>query len=104
VIGSAGQPEGQPDQKKPTALRGEVGVWNRESGDRIKGCDGACVHAVSSLARAASWSITNFTAFTSSGTLFQTPQWRLPGRSSGGSFTSNPNFGGDDSFRVSSSR
>jgi len=27
-------------------------VWNRESGDRIKGCDGACVHAESSLARA----------------------------------------------------
>jgi len=52
VIGSPGRPEEQPDLKKPTALRGAVGVWNRESGDRIKGCDGACVHAESSLARA----------------------------------------------------
>jgi len=40
VISSAGQPDGQPDLKKPTALRGAVGVWDRESGDRIKGCDG----------------------------------------------------------------
>ena len=52
MVGSAGQPEEQPDLKKPTALRGAVGVWNRESGDRIKGCDGACLHAVSSLAGA----------------------------------------------------
>jgi len=29
VIGSEGQPEEQPDLKKPTALRGAVGVWNR---------------------------------------------------------------------------
>jgi len=40
----------QPDPKKPTALRGAVGVWNRESGDRIKGCDGARILAASSLA------------------------------------------------------
>jgi hypothetical protein len=46
VISEAGKPEEQPDLKKPTALRGAVGVWDRESGDRIKGCDGACVHAV----------------------------------------------------------
>jgi len=52
VIRSAGQPEEQPDLKKPTSLRGAVGVWNRESGDRIKGCDGACLHAVGSLAGA----------------------------------------------------
>jgi len=39
VISSTGQPEEQPDLKKPTALRGVVGVWDRESGDRIKGCD-----------------------------------------------------------------
>jgi hypothetical protein len=31
VISSAGQPEEQPDLKKPTALRGVVGVWDRES-------------------------------------------------------------------------
>jgi hypothetical protein len=37
VISQAGQPEGQPDLKKPTALRGEVGVWDCESSDRIKG-------------------------------------------------------------------
>jgi hypothetical protein len=42
VISSAGQPEEQPDLKKPTVLRGTVGVWDRESGDRIEGCDGAC--------------------------------------------------------------
>ncbi len=35
----------------------------RESGDRIKGCDGACVHAVGSLAGADGWSITNVAAF-----------------------------------------
>jgi hypothetical protein len=35
-----------------TALRGVVGVWDRESGDRIEGCDGACVHAEGSLAGA----------------------------------------------------
>jgi hypothetical protein len=64
VISSAGQPEEQPDLKKPTALRGEVGVWDRESGDRIKGCDGACIHAEGSLAGVGGWSITNVTAFT----------------------------------------
>ena len=63
MISSAGQPEEQPDLKKPTALRGVVGVWDRESGDRIKGCDGACVHAEGSLAGAGGWSITNVTAF-----------------------------------------
>jgi hypothetical protein len=31
---SAGQPEERPDRKKRTALRGVVGVWNRESSDR----------------------------------------------------------------------
>ena len=45
MISSAGRPEEQPDLKKPTALRGAVGVWDRESGDRIKGRDGACLHA-----------------------------------------------------------
>jgi len=34
VISQAGQPEGQPDLKKPTALRGAVGVWNCENSDR----------------------------------------------------------------------
>jgi len=29
VISQAGQPEGQPNLKKPTALRGAVGVWDR---------------------------------------------------------------------------
>ena len=52
MISSAGQPEEQPDLKKPTALRGAVGVWDRESGDCIKGCDGACLHAINSLAGA----------------------------------------------------
>jgi hypothetical protein len=52
VISSLGQPDEQPDLKKPTALREAVGVWDRESGDRIKGCDGTCIHAVGSLAGA----------------------------------------------------
>ena len=43
MICSQGQPEEQPDPKKPTALREAVGVWNCESGDRIKGCDGTCI-------------------------------------------------------------
>ena len=64
MISSEGQPDEQPDLKKPTALRGVVGVWDRESGDRIKGCDGACVHAEGSLAGAGGWSVTNVTAFT----------------------------------------
>jgi hypothetical protein len=33
VIGPAGQLAGQPNPKKPTALRGVVGVWNCESSD-----------------------------------------------------------------------
>ena len=51
VIGLAGQPVEQPDLKKPTTLRGVVGVWDCESGDRIRGRDGACFHAVGFLAR-----------------------------------------------------
>ena len=38
--------------KKPTNSARSSWVWNRENGDRIKGCDGACVHAVGSLAGA----------------------------------------------------
>jgi len=37
VISLAGQPERQPNLKKPTALRGAVGVWDCENSDRIKG-------------------------------------------------------------------
>jgi hypothetical protein len=37
VISQAGQPAGQPNLKKPTALRGAVGVWDCENSDRIKG-------------------------------------------------------------------
>jgi len=37
VISLAGQPGKQPDLKKPTALRGVVGVWDCESSGRIKG-------------------------------------------------------------------
>jgi len=50
VISLTGQPARQPNPKKPAALRGAAGVWNRESGDRIKGCDGARIHATGSLA------------------------------------------------------
>jgi hypothetical protein len=46
VISLAGQPGGRPNPKKPTALRGAVGVWNCESSDHIKGRDGACLHVV----------------------------------------------------------
>jgi len=34
VISLAGQPERQPNLKKPTALRGAVGVWDCENSDR----------------------------------------------------------------------
>ena len=36
VISLAGQPAGPPNLKKPTALRGVVGVWNCESSDYIR--------------------------------------------------------------------
>jgi len=46
VINPAGRPAGLPNPKKPTVLREAAGVWNRESGDRIRGCNGACIHVV----------------------------------------------------------
>jgi hypothetical protein len=33
-------------------------AWGRESGDYIKNCDGACIHAIGSLAGAYGWVIT----------------------------------------------
>ena len=54
VIRPVGQPTGTPNLKKPTALRGVVGVWNCESGDRIRGRDGACFHVVGFFAEASS--------------------------------------------------
>ena len=36
-----------PTLKKRTGSARAVGVWNRQSGDRIKGCEGACIHASS---------------------------------------------------------
>src|SRR5882724_9396254 len=51
VIRLVGQPTGQPNLKKPTTLRGVVGVWNCESSGYIRGRDGACLHAVGFLAR-----------------------------------------------------
>src|SRR5258705_11751234 len=51
VISSVGQLAGRPNLKKPTALRGVVGVWNCESSDYIRGRDGACFHAVGFLVR-----------------------------------------------------
>jgi len=52
VISEPGQPGEPSNLKKPTALRGVAGVWDRESGDYIKGRGGACYHAVGSLAGA----------------------------------------------------
>jgi hypothetical protein len=52
VIGPAGQLAGPPNPKKPTTLRGVVGVWNCESSDYIRGRDGACFHAVGFFAGA----------------------------------------------------
>ncbi len=52
VISPARQLVEQPDPKKPMALRGAIGVWNCESSDRIRGCDGARLHVVRSLAGA----------------------------------------------------
>ena|SRR5437868_11083802 len=51
VISLVWQRTGPPNLKKPTTLRGVVGVWNRESGDYIRGRVGACFHAVRFLAR-----------------------------------------------------
>jgi len=55
--------KGNQTRKNRLFLRGAVGVWNCESGDRIKGCDGTCLHAIGSLAGAGGWSITNVAAF-----------------------------------------
>jgi len=52
VISLVGRPAGQPNPKKPTTLRGVVGVWNCESSDYIRGRDGACLHAVGFFAEA----------------------------------------------------
>ena len=41
VIRLARQLSEPPNPKKPAASRGAAGVWNRKSGDRIRGCDGA---------------------------------------------------------------
>ena len=50
-------------RKNRLTLRGAVGVWNCESSDYIKGCDGTCIHAIGSLAGAGGWSLTNVAAF-----------------------------------------
>src|SRR5439155_20138950 len=63
VISSAGQLVGQPNPKKPTALRGVVGVWDCESSDYIRGRDGACLHAVGFLVGASGYSISFYPAF-----------------------------------------
>ena len=60
---SVGQLVEPPNPKKPTALRGAAGVWDRESGDHIKGCYGAWIYAIRSLAGAGGWNITNVAAF-----------------------------------------
>ena len=39
-----------------------AGARNRESGDHIRGCGGACVHVVDFLAEAGGWSITKVAA------------------------------------------
>jgi len=54
---------GNQTRKNRLTLRGGAGVWHRESGDRIKGCDGTWIHAVGSLAGADGWNITNVAAF-----------------------------------------
>jgi SAM-dependent methyltransferase len=45
-------PKSNQTRKNRLLLRGRVGVWNCESSDCIRGCDGARIHAASSLARA----------------------------------------------------
>ena len=64
MICLSGRPEGgNQTRKNRLTLRGGAGVWDRESGDRIKGCDGTWIHAVGSLAGADGWNITNVAAF-----------------------------------------
>src|SRR5215471_11476986 len=60
------------------SARGTVGVWNCESGDYIKGCDGTCIHAVSSLAGADGWNITNVAAFFFVSAYWFAPRFSLP--------------------------
>ena len=62
VIRSARRLVEPPNPKKPTDLRGAAGVWNRKSGDRIRGCDGTRIHATNSLARVGGQSVTNVAA------------------------------------------
>jgi hypothetical protein len=50
VIRKARRLAERPDPKKPTVLRGSVGVRHCESSDCTRGCDGTCVHVVNSLA------------------------------------------------------
>jgi len=45
VISRAGRPARRPDLKKPTALRGVVGVWNCESSGRGAGLSAAEIDA-----------------------------------------------------------
>ena len=49
-LGGATRRAARPEKTDGSARA--VGVWDRKSGDRIKGCDGTCIHAVGSLARA----------------------------------------------------
>jgi hypothetical protein len=51
VICLAGRPERQPDLKKPADSARRSRGLGRESGDRIKGCDGTWIHALGSLAK-----------------------------------------------------
>jgi hypothetical protein len=61
---SQGDLKSNQTRKNRLILRGTVGVWNCESSDYIKGCDGACILAVGFLAGADGWSVTNVAAFT----------------------------------------
>lgn len=62
MICSTGRPEEQPDPKKPADSARRSRGLDRESGDRIKGCDGTWIHALGSLAGAHGWNITNVAA------------------------------------------
>src|SRR5690348_12414644 len=73
-------------RKNRLTLRGAVGVWNCESSDRIKGCDGACIHAVGFLAGAGGWSITNVAAFSISYAISETLLFFVPALKRPGSF------------------
>jgi hypothetical protein len=64
VICSAGRPAGAIKPEKTDCFCEEqLGFGTAKAVIASRGCDGACIHAMGSLAGADGWSITNVAAF-----------------------------------------